>query len=128
MKLLIPASLLIFLCCTAYAQIAKTEEYTEHHNLQYYNGAEYDSLNHRLNLLIPSGIENPAILIWVGGGAWSKVNRHVEMNLARKFVAQGIAVATIGHRLSAATWSDSSLVPDIQHPQHVTDVALSFAL
>lgn len=123
MKALIPALVLLFFGCIIHAQDAESKKYTAHLNLQYYEGPDFDSLNHRLNLLVPSGIKNPPMLVWVGGGAWSKVNRQVEMDLAGKFADQGIAVATVGHRLSAATWSDSSLVPDIKHPQHVIDIA-----
>ncbi len=92
-------------------------------DIKYYVGEGYDSLNHKFNMVIPNSIEEVPLLVWIGGGAWSKVDRHMEMDLAQKLAQQGIIVATLGHRLSAATWEDSTLVPTIKHPKHVTDVA-----
>ncbi len=108
---------------TLSAQDVTVTPYHEYLNLKYYQGPDHDSLNHFLNLLIPDQVTDPPILVWIGGGAWSKVNRHVEMDLAGKFAAEGIAVATIGHRLSTPTWSDSTLTPGVKHPQHIIDVA-----
>ena len=76
-----------------------------------------------LNLIIPENIKSPPLFIWIGGGAWSYVDRHGEMELARNFAKNGIAVATIGHRLSSATWKDPKLVTDNQHPDHINDLA-----
>lgn len=94
----------------------------------YYQGPDYDSANHKLNLLIPKDVDNPPLLVWIGGGAWSKVSRQVEMELAGKLAEYGIAVATLGHRLSAATWEDATLLPAAKHPEHAIDVtrALKF--
>ena len=47
------------------------------------------------------------------------------MNVARKFAKEGIAVASVGHRLSM-DWNDSTSVVDVQHPDHVEDVAKAF--
>lgn len=89
----------------------------------YYQGPDYDSANHKLNLIIPKDAYNPPLLVWIGGGAWSKVSRQVEMDLAQKLAEHGIAVATLGHRLSAATWEDATLLPAAKHPEHAIDVA-----
>jgi hypothetical protein len=78
-----------------------------------------------LNLVMPLKDERIPLLIWIGGGAWSYGNKNQEMDLARKFAAQGIAVACIGHRLSPATWRDSTLNKGIEHPKHIQDVASS---
>ena len=83
---------------------------------------EVDSLQ-RLNLIVPKDIENPPLLVWIGGGAWSFVNRHQEMDLARKIAQNGIAVASVGHRLSAATWQDPKRDSGVKHPAHANDVA-----
>lgn len=77
----------------------------------------------RLNLVLPEGSQNYPLLIWIGGGAWSYVDRNVEMDLARKFAQAGIGVASVGHRLSPAIWRDSSLNRGIQHPKHMEDIA-----
>ncbi|MEL6652943.1 MAG: alpha/beta hydrolase, partial [Bacteroidota bacterium] len=81
-----------------------------------------DSLQ-RLNLALPEGPNKTPLLIWIGGGAWSFVDRHKEMDLARQFAAEGIAVASIGHRLSSAVWADSSRNEGVQHPTHIQDLA-----
>lgn len=84
-----------------------------------------DSLQ-RLNLVIPKDIKSPPLLVWIGGGAWSYVNRNMEMDLARQFAKEGIAVASIGHRLSTAIWMDSTRTEGAQHPDHVQDLAAAF--
>lgn len=83
---------------------------------------QIDSLR-MLNLVLPnSGKDNP-LLIWVGGGAWSYVDRNREMAIARQLAEEGIAVASIGHRLSPATWVNPALNTGIQHPEHIIDLA-----
>ena len=83
-----------------------------------------DSLQ-MLNLVLPEKKGSFPLFIWIGGGAWSYGDRHQEMDLARQFARKGIAVASIGHRLSAATWRDPALNKGIQHPKHMEDVAAS---
>ncbi len=96
-------------------------------DIPYYDGAEFDSAYHRLNLVLPEKRdEKPAVLLWVGGGAWAYVDRHVEMPVARNFAKQGIAVASVGHRLSPAIWQDSSKTEGIAHPEHLRDIARAF--
>lgn len=84
-----------------------------------------DSLQ-RLNLVLPEGVENPPILLWIGGGAWSFVDRHVEMNLARKFAREGIAVASVGHRLSKGLFKEPNRTHGVKHPAHIEDIAAAF--
>ena len=84
-----------------------------------------DSLQ-RLNLVIPKGIQNPPLLIWIGGGAWSFVSRQIEMDLARQIAAKGIAVATIGHRLSKGRFRTNRRQDGVIHPAHIEDVAAAF--
>jgi len=80
----------------------------------------------RLNLVLPENIDSFPLMVWIGGGAWSYVNRHMEMNLARRFAENGIAVASVGHRLSSALWQDSTHNGGAQHPDHIEDVAAAF--
>ena len=84
--------------------------------------AQNDSLQ-RLNLVLPKGKVRAPLLIWIGGGAWSYVDRNLEMDLAKHLARAGIAVASVGHRLSPAVWRDSSLNTGIQHPEHAKDIA-----
>lgn len=104
-----------------------TLSYREILNISYLLPAavKVDSLQ-RLNLLIPQGVDNPPLFMWIGGGAWSFVDRHIEMDLARKFAREGIAVATIGHRLSKGTFQDTTRTSGVIHPAHILDVAAAF--
>ena len=119
---------LIFFWHRSYAQVNDIYSYSVINDIQYYNGADYDTANHKLNLVIPKGIEQPPLLVWIGGGAWSYVKRDMEMDIAKKLAAKGIAIASVGHRLSPATWKDSSMNTGVKHPEHIKDVsrAISF--
>jgi hypothetical protein len=86
---------------------------------------ENDSLQ-RLNIILPVGSKDYPLLIWIGGGAWSYVNRNMEMDLGRKFAEKEIAFASIGHRLSSAIWKDTTLSHGVRHPAHIRDVAAAF--
>ncbi len=110
----------------SHSQDAVGFEVQEHRNLSYLKESflEKDSLQ-RLNLALPKAGENFPLLIWIGGGAWSYVDRNVEMDLARKFAKEGIGFASIGHRLSAAKWKDTTLSSGVRHPAHVEDIASS---
>lgn len=122
--------LLLFASCYGYgnAQIAvDTFRYREIPDIPYLapEDVEADSLQ-RLNLVLPEGVEQPPLLLWIGGGAWSFVDRHQEMNLARKFAREGIAVAAVGHRLSRGLFRDSTRKHGVQHPAHIKDIAAAF--
>ena len=80
----------------------------------------------QLNLVLPQEVDSLPLLIWIGGGAWSYVNRNMEMDLARQIAKEGIAVASVGHRLSSAVWKDSTLTEGVQHPEHIKDIAAAF--
>lgn len=118
---------LIFLFITgcSFGQTKTKYEVSEISNIDYLGVRSVDTIQ-KLNLVTPDGIEDYPLLIWIGGGAWSYVDRNVEMDLAKKFAEEGIAVASIGHRLSPATWRGSTLNKGIQHPEHVKDIAASF--
>lgn len=81
----------------------------------------------KLNLVVPINVDKPPLLIWVGGGAWSFVDRNMEMDLAKKLAQEGIAVASVGHRLSKGTFSPKSKPTGITHPAHIKDLAEAFA-
>lgn len=84
--------------------------------------AERDTLQ-QLNLVLPETPQKTPLLVWIGGGAWSYVNRHMEMDFAHRIGQQGIAVASVGHRLSPAIWHDSTQTAGVEHPQHAEDIA-----
>ncbi len=110
----------------AYSQHDSQFEVLVHKDIRYVadNQVQNDSLQ-RLSLVMPQGITSCPLLIWIGGGAWSYGDRNMELDFARRVARSGIAVASIGHRLSPATWRDSSLNTGIQHPMHILDVASS---
>lgn len=99
-------------------------EYKEISNLAYLpeEKIEVDSLQ-RLNLIIPTAEEKPPLLVWIGAGAWSFVNRHQEMDFARMMGKAGIAVASVGHRLSKGAFAIKTRTHGVKHPTHIQDVA-----
>lgn len=116
------------LSACAYSQSNNTVKIKEISNLLYVDESKVvvDSLQ-RLNLVIPENYSNGPLFLWIGGGAWSYVNRHKEMDFARKLAEEGnIAVASVGHQLSAATWADPKRTTGVKHPTHVKDVAAAF--
>jgi acetyl esterase/lipase len=110
----------------SHLSFSQATAYTEITDIAYYTGPEADTVYHKLNLVLPKGKANAPLLLWIGGGAWSYVDRHKEMDLARKFARQGVAVASVGHRLSPATWKDPALTSGIHHPEHIRDIARAF--
>jgi len=106
---------------------AQNQPLKEINNLKYLpeHSIEVDSLQ-QLNLVLPTDVDNAPILLWIGGGAWSFVNRHVEMDLARKLAQRGIAVAAVGHRLSKGALRDAGRSGGVQHPAHIEDIAAAF--
>ena len=122
--------LLLSLFCLSnivYGQSGTSIELKEITDLLYVDQSlvENDSLQ-RLNLVLPQQETKMPLLLWIGGGAWSYVNRHMEMGLARQFASEGIAVASVGHRLSSAVWRDPALSSGVQHPAHIEDIAVAF--
>lgn len=112
---------LMMLCINLLAQNSNVIEYRD---LSYLDTKEdqVDSLR-MLNLVLPKTESDSPLLIWIGGGAWSYVDRNQEMAIARKLAENGIAVASVGHRLSPATWLDPALNTGIQHPHHIIDLS-----
>ena len=95
-------------------------------NVPYYDDPALSSDLTQLNLILPEGVEQPPVLMWLGGGAWAYVNRHQEMDLCRKMARQGIAVISVGHRLSPQLLGKQKNPEGIQHPEHIRDVAQAF--
>ena len=77
-------------------------------------------LRHRLDLYLPKGQKNFPVLFMVHGGAWIKGDKnHLGMYnaLGRSFARHGIGMVSPNYRLS----------PQVQHPEHIRDVARAFA-
>ena len=90
-------------------------------DIPYIEGSKNDL--QKLNLFLPDGDQAKPILIWIGGGAWSYVDRHMESDVSRRIAADGIAVAAVGHRLSPAIWHNPDQTQGVQHPAHIKDIA-----
>lgn len=60
--------------------------------------AQVDGEPLRLDLYLPSGVENPPLVVWVHGGAWRAGSKD-NMPLTA-LVKQGFAVASVDYRLS----------------------------
>ena len=120
---------LLFVCITgakADAQKSNTYAIREINNLSYYNIDSLDSDLTQINLIIPEGVENPPVFMWVGGGAWAYVDRHREMDLCRAMAKQGILMVSVGHRLSPKLLGQTKVYEGVKHPAHVTDLAHAF--
>ncbi len=99
----------------------------EINNISYYpKDSKLNSELTQLNLIIPEGVKNPPVFLWIGGGAWAYVNRGKEMDLCRAIAKQGILMASVGHRLSPALLSEPKNLNGIKHPEHVKDIAQAF--
>jgi len=121
--------LLIGLSLSAFINIDTTNlrdqyEVKEINDIQYYPEGKSDQT--KLNLIIPQGVKNPPVFIWIGQGAWAYVNRHVEMNICRAFSKKGILVVSAGHSLSPALLGEKKIEEGVRHPQHVKDIAMAF--
>ena len=101
-------------------------EITEINNIQYYQTTSPDSSLTQLNVVLPVGVENPPVLIWIGQGAWAYVNKDIEMNICRAMAKQGIAVISAQHRLSPALLGEKKRYEGVKHPQHVIDISHAF--
>ena len=127
-KILFVIAIVGVLLISLFSQTRRPENFKVVNDLLYVeNATPENDLLQRLNLVIPKETKaKPPLLVWIGGGAWSYVDRKMEMDLAKHFAREGIAVASIGHRLSAAKWKDPKLNTGIQHPKHIEDVATAF--
>jgi acetyl esterase/lipase len=89
-------------------------------NITYYTGPGADKLKHRLDLYLPKGRQNFPVVMFVHGGAWFFGDKDffgAHEAVGRMFAKHGIGAAVISYRLT----------PQVQHPEHVKDVARAFA-
>lgn len=101
---------------------------TESPDLAYFDGPEFDDEKHRLDLVAPSDGSAAATMLWIHGGAWAFGDRKDDLELARAFAREGVAVAVMSYRLSPGSWRGEEFpATGVQHPEHVKDVARAFA-
>ncbi len=86
-------------------------------DVTYYDGKNADADKHKLDLYLPKGHKEFPTVVYVHGGGWTRGSRTSIEKQAEVFVKHGVAVASVGYRLS----------PAVKHPEHVKDVARAFA-
>lgn len=107
---------------------AIAQDVSEHLDLIYYEGEGFSDAKHRLDLIIPEGRPTVATMLWIHGGAWAFGDRKRDMELARAFAREGVAVANMSYRLSRGDWRGEEFPSTgVQHPEHIKDVARAFA-
>jgi len=113
---------------TLSAASASAENLTEALDVAYHQGADFSTEKHRLDLIIPADQAPIATMLWIHGGAWAFGDRKSDLELARAFAREGIAVASMSYRLSRGDWRGEEFSDTgVQHPEHVKDVARAFA-
>jgi hypothetical protein len=123
--------MILFVSCkensTDVKNIINNAQFTEYNDISYY-GSKVSSQPEKtkLNIVMPKDIENPPVLIWIGGGAWAYVDRNKEMEICKNFANNGICAISVGHRLSPALIVEPINPKGIKHPEHVKDIALAF--
>ena len=94
-------------------------------NVSYYDGADRDAYNHRLDIYLPKGVTNFPTVVFFHGGTWSMGSKdgflalpgHKAYDHGNFFAERGIAAVFCNYRLS----------PKVQHPEHTIDAARAFA-
>jgi acetyl esterase/lipase len=119
------------LCCLSFAAFlvpstaradepAKTYEVKIERNLAYYEGDDADKIKHKLDMYVPKDLKRFPVLFFVHGGAWRHGDKdffNVYSSLAKAYAKHGLGVVVTNYRLS----------PKVKHPEHIKDVARSFA-
>ncbi|MEM9572579.1 MAG: alpha/beta hydrolase [Pseudomonadota bacterium] len=106
---------------------AGADELTETLDLAYFDGADFSDEKHRLDLIVPSDRPVIATMLWIHGGAWAFGDRKNDLELARAFAREGVAVASMSYRLSRGDWRGEEFsASGVQHPEHIKDVARAF--
>ena len=71
----------------------------------------------RLDLYLPRDKKEFPVIFWIHGGGLHSGDKSKIADVAARFVAEGIGVASTNYRL----------YPEVQHPMHIEDVATAFA-
>ena len=116
------------LACSLLAPSSWAFELREFTDRVYYDGPDFDDEKHRLDLIAPAEGATVATMLWIHGGAWAFGDRKDDLDLARAFAREGIAVAVMSYRLSRGDWRGEEFpATGVQHPEHVKDVARAFS-
>ena len=89
-------------------------------DVAYHTGEDTHATKHKLDLFLPEGRKDFPVLFFVHGGAWRHGDKGflgIYSALGKFYAQHGIGAVVINYRLS----------PDVQHPEHVKDVARAFA-
>jgi arylformamidase len=86
-------------------------------DLAYYEGTDADPVKHQLDLYLPKGRKDFPVLFFVHGGTWKSGDKRTYGPIGEVFARRGLGMVVINYRLS----------PQVQHPEHVKDVARAFA-
>jgi len=89
-------------------------------DVPYYEGPGAHPVKHKLDLFLPKGEKDFPVVLFVHGGTWTRGDKNrfgVYSSLGSLFARHGIGAVVTNYRLS----------PDVQHPEHVKDVARAFA-
>lgn len=104
------------------------QDITDHLDLIYFEGEGFSNEKHRLDLVMPEGQPVIATMLWIHGGAWAFGDRKRDLELARAFAREGVAVASMSYRLSRGDWRGEEFPSTgVQHPEHIKDVGRAFA-
>ena len=97
--------------------VAVCEGGREVRDVAYWNGADFDSAKHRLDVYVPKGDGPHPVLLFVHGGGWRLGDRQQlggnYIKLGRRLASQGVLTIVISYRLA----------PGFKHPAQVQDVA-----
>jgi len=99
---------------------AKTFEVEGVADIDYYQGADADTIKHKLDLFLPKGHKDFPVLFFVHGGAWRQGDKNFfgfYSSLGKFYARRGIGTVVTNYRLS----------PKVTHPEHIKDVARAFA-
>lgn len=90
-------------------------------DVAYWEGDDFDSAKHRLDLYLPSGPGPHPVVVFVHGGGWRLGDRQQlggsYIKLGRRMAAQGLLAVVISYRLA----------PEFKHPAQVRDVSRALA-
>jgi acetyl esterase/lipase len=88
--------------------------------VSYCAGPPANAFRHQLDLFLPRGATDYPVVMLVHGGGWRMGDKHsfgLYSTVAECLARQGIGVVLPNYRLS----------PEVQHPEHVRDIARAFA-
>ncbi len=91
-------------------------------DLDYYTGPDADAKKHKLDLYLPQGASQFPVVFFVHGGGWTRGDKQfpyldIYGKLGALLAKNGVGLVVANYRLS----------PDVQHPEHIKDVARAFA-